>query len=255
MNSLNLVLHTGAKNVDYGQVAAVQTPSATASWYPIAHLTLVQHLLTALPNYGLRVVKQAHGLWKDGLRYFGLYQVAGDDFNSADFGLVFGLRNSHDKKFPAGLALGSGVFICDNLAFSSEIVVGRKHTRFILRDLPQLISKAVGKLVEKRVDQQRRFDAYQVEHITDTQAHDLIIRAMRGGAINVTRVPDVVNQWHNPRHDFGNKTVWRLFNGFTEVLKESNLMELPNRTTKLHGLMDGACGLIDLKKPDIIDVA
>jgi hypothetical protein len=28
------------------------------------------------------------------------------------------------------------VFVCDNLAFSGEIKIARKHTRFIVRDLP-----------------------------------------------------------------------------------------------------------------------
>jgi hypothetical protein len=39
------------------------------------------------------------------------------------------------------------------------------------------------------------------------------------------------------------RTVWRLFNSFTEVLK-GNLGELPRRTQALHGLMDSACGLV-----------
>jgi hypothetical protein len=28
---------------------------------------------------------------------------------------VIGLRNSHDKSFPAAIAMGSSVFCCDNL--------------------------------------------------------------------------------------------------------------------------------------------
>lgn len=243
MNKLNLVLHTGAKIASGEQVNAVQTPSPSASWFPIAHSMLIQLLTSALPNFGLRVVNQAHGLWKDGLRYFGLYQVESDTPDS-DFGLVFGLRNSHDKRFPAGLALGSGVFVCDNLAFSSEIVVGRKHTRWIVRDLPALITAAVGKLMTVRHDQQRRIDAYKQTELTDTQAHDLIVRALRSKIVNATSVPHVVNEWHGKRHpEFAPRTAWSLFNGFTEVFKRGSLIELPPKTTKLHGLLDMACGV------------
>ena len=61
-----------------------------------------------------------------------------------DYGLVIGLRNSHDKSFPASIALGSGVFVCDNLAFSAEVTIARRHTRFIERDLPRVVHTAVG---------------------------------------------------------------------------------------------------------------
>jgi hypothetical protein len=42
---------------------------------------------------------------------------------------------------------------------------------------------------------------------------------------------------------FGERNVWRLFNSFTEALKQGNLAELPNRTEALHGLLDVAVGL------------
>jgi hypothetical protein len=49
---------------------------------------------------GLHVVSEAHGLAHDGQRYFGLLQVANGS-NPEDFGLVVGVRNAHDKSFPA----------------------------------------------------------------------------------------------------------------------------------------------------------
>ena len=57
--------------------------------------------------------------------------------SSEDYCWVLGLRNSHDKTFPAGIVAGASVFVCDNLSFSGEIKFARKHTRFIVRDLPQ----------------------------------------------------------------------------------------------------------------------
>jgi hypothetical protein len=257
-NRLNLMLHAGASAVAREQVEECATPDATDTWHPIAHSKLVNMLVDRLPDYNMEVVQEAHGLYKDGSRYFGMFQVAGSDGASEsgdDFGLVFGLRNSHDKTFPAGLCLGSGVFVCDNLSFSAEIVIGRRHTRHIMRDLPNLVTMAVGKLVQARIDQKRRLDIYKETEITDTQAHDLIIQGMRTKAINTTRVPKVVEQWHNPNHpEFAEgKNVWRLLNGFTEVYKETSLTELPNRTTRLHGILDAACGLTtsDSMKSDL----
>jgi hypothetical protein len=52
---------------------------------------------------------------------------------------VLGLRNSHDKRFPAGLVGGSAVFVCDNLAFSGEahdvVATGGIGTPQLMRSL------------------------------------------------------------------------------------------------------------------------
>jgi len=251
MRKLNLMLHCGAKSADRAEIANVELPEATESYHPIPHNTLANMLTDRLPELGMEVVQEAHGLFKGGDRYFGMFQVApkaiGGDGASAsenDMGLVFGLRNSHDKCFPAGLCLGSGVFVCDNLAFSAEIVIGRRHTRHIMRDLPLLVSTAMGKLMDAKLTQEQRFDKYKTTEIGNAQAHDIVCRALRDGAINATRVPKVLNQWYDPAHpEFKERNAWSLFNGFTEVYKGSSLVELPNRTTRLHGILDSACGL------------
>jgi len=62
---------------------------------------------------------------------------------------VLGLRNSHDKTFPAGITAGASVSVCDNLSFSGEVKLARKHTTHITRDLPRLVQSAVGKLMDR----------------------------------------------------------------------------------------------------------
>src|SRR5262249_39136332 len=144
MRKTNLILHAGASAVDREALANVATPARTATWQPIPHAQLLSGVQRSLERAGLVVVNEAHGLTRDGARYFGLLQRgAGDD---QDGGLVVGLRNSHDKSFPAGLVVGSSVFVCDNLSFSGEVRLARKHTVNIERDLPGLIDGAVGRL-------------------------------------------------------------------------------------------------------------
>ena len=188
----------------------------------------------------------AHGLTHDGQRYFGLLQVANGS-NPDDFGLVVGIRNSHDKTFPASLVLGASVFVCDNLSFSGEVKLARKHTLYIARDLPQLLDRAIGLLGGLRRSQEDRFAGYRRTELAEAQAHDLIVRAVDGQVLPVTKLPDVLQEWRHPRHpEFADsRTAWRLFNAFTEVLK-GQLDRLPRRTQALHGLMDAACGLADV---------
>ncbi len=145
MRKTNLTLHCGATAVSRDRITTVATPPRTTTWVPIPHDRLLTGVQTCLERAGLSVVTEAHGLTRDGNRYFGLLQVANGE-NAEDFGLVVGLRNSHDKSFPAGLAVGASVFVCDNLSFSGEVKLARKHTAHVERDLPQLIESAVGRL-------------------------------------------------------------------------------------------------------------
>src|SRR4051812_42585964 len=116
----NLILHCGAKSADRSQVAAVATPERTPTWVPIPHARLLDGVQASLERAGLSVVSEAHGLSKGGDRYFGLLQVANGS-PDGDFGLVVGVRNSHDQRFPAGLVLGAAVMVCDNLSFSGLV--------------------------------------------------------------------------------------------------------------------------------------
>jgi hypothetical protein len=248
MQRANLVLHCGAQSVEREQVTATPTPARTASWVPIAHGTLLERVQASLVGNGLHVVGEAHGLAHAGQRYFGLLQVANGS-NPEDFGLVVGVRNAHDKSFPAALVLGASVFVCDNLSFSGEIKLARKHTTYIERDLPQLVDRAIGSLGGLRRSQEQRFAAYKATDLGDGQAHDLLVRAVDGQVLPVTRLPDVLKEWRAPRHPEFRQghTAWRLFNAFTETLK-GQPDRLPKRTQALHGLLDATCGLSLLAK-------
>ena len=136
-----LMLHTGAQTVELAQMGLVQTPERTDTWVPIAHDRFLGGVIEQLQAAHMNIVSRAHGLTRDGARYFGLLQVV-NGTNHNDYGMVVGVRNSHDKSFPAGLVVGASVFVCDNLSFSGEIKLARKHTVFVERDLPQLIARA-----------------------------------------------------------------------------------------------------------------
>lgn len=238
----NLILHCGARAVERDQVRDVPTPRATSTWTPIPHFDLVSHVENTINSNGLVVGTQAHSLTHDGLRYFGLMEIRRQQ-SDLDYCWVLGLRNSHDKSFPAGIVAGSSVFCCDNLSFSGEVKLARKHTRFITRDLPHLVQSAVGKLMERWHHQDQRIGSYKLAALEDCTAHDLVVRAFDVGVCCNRHIPEVLHEWRQPRHEeFQPRNVWSLFNSFTETLK-GNLLELPRRTEALHGLLDNHVGL------------
>jgi hypothetical protein len=148
-------------------------------------------------------------------------------------GTVIGLRNSHDKSFPAGINAGSAPFVCDNLAFHNEIKIARRHTKFILRDLPMLLAGAFGKLTSAWGNHAKRVEAYQSCAISD-----------KDGAVSKTALADVVAQWHEPEHAVwgSERNLWGLHNAFTNVLR-GNAMALPRRSDALHALLDPLAGI------------
>jgi len=239
-----MLLHCGANLVDRPTLFNVPTPEGTKTWFPLAHQTLLEEIETQLDSCGFTIGRESHALSHEGDRYFGLMEVNLSDETERDCAWVVGLRNSHDKSFPAGLVAGTSVFCCDNLAFTGEVKISRKHTRFAHRDLRNLTARAVGQLGDKFRGLDRRIEAYRSESIDDSRAHDLIIRAIDCRAITTSQVPSVVQEWREPSHDeFLTRNLWSFFNGVTEVYKTQNPMLTVVRSEALHGLCDGAAGL------------
>jgi len=237
------MLHCGGKIVDFEAVQSSVTPEPHGAHYPIPHTRILELAVEGLEQQGLHVVGGEHALANDEMRYFGLLQLANGS-NHSDFELIAALRNTHDKSFAASMALGSRVFVCDNLAFSGEVTFARKHTRFAMMDLPRLVNDALGRLGSLRRSQEMRIEGYKNAELSDDQAYATIVRATLAKVIPNVKIKDVIDQWHEPIHEeFSDKSGWSLFNGFTEVLKRYPVEQIPARTQVLHGLMDSACGL------------
>ncbi|MGJ8644706.1 MAG: DUF932 domain-containing protein [Luteolibacter sp.] len=239
-----MLLHCGAELVDRHTLNAVQTPRGTSTWYPLAHRALLDEVQTQLETAGFSIGRESHALSHEGRRYFGVMEIKQPGQSEKDYAWVVGLRNSHDKTFPAGLVAGTSVLTCDNLAFSGEVKISRKHTRFAYRDLRQLTARAVGRLGERFRSLDKRIDAYRDCQIPDWAAHDFVVRAMDCGAITPSQVQGVVHEWREPSHrEFRPRNLWSLFNAFTEVYKGQNPSLTMTRSEALHGLCDGVVGL------------
>ena len=234
---MTLMLHVNASQIDYDGLRQLETPEGTNTHVPIPHFRFVDMVAHSLAYFGHEVVAQHHGVTEDGMRYFGLLSLRSPYTGYED---TLGLRNSHDKTIPLGIAFGSRVFVCDNMAFIADHVVKRKHTAKALRDLPYLVSQLVEPLAIQREQQKLTFDRYQGTEVSDELADLAIMRMYRGQIINVTRIAEVVEQWERPTHDWGDKTAFRLFNAATFALT-GRVSEKPSVTSDLHKIIDGVC--------------
>ena len=234
---MSLMLHTGAEPVQYTDLKHFDVPEATATHVPIPHTDVVDMVKYALGYYGHDVTEEHYGITEDGARFFGLLSLRS---TYGDYTDTVGLRNSHDKRFPIGISIGSRVFVCDNLAFIGDHVIKRKHTANAKRDLPGLVAQVIEPLREQRERQQITFRRYQETELQERHIDATLMQLYRQGVINVTRIEHVLNAYEEPPHDWGGETAYRLFNATTFALK-GRVSEDPRGTAKLHQVIDGVC--------------
>jgi len=219
MTNSNLVLHAGGWSATEEQVNAVEVPVRTTTYTPIAHGRVVDHLRGLLPQHGLKLDRLQLALSANGQRLFGVADVV-NGTGRPDWGLAIGFRNSYDKAFALNLCAGSRVFVCDNLAFSGEVQLRRKHQGSLDVELPNLINDLIYGVAAFKQQITLQTDTFKATNIGDLVAHDVICRALRAGVIPASSTAVVLNQWDEAKHEeFAPRNAWSLFNAFTEAAK------------------------------------
>lgn len=233
---MTLIMHSGGRNVSFDEVVATVTPEPTLTHYPIPHAHLANSVCESLDAVGMTVEDCQHGLWGEhNERYFGLARLQD---RTSDYSTVVGFRNSHDKQFSAQMSLGNRVFVCDNLSFFGDVVLARKHTRYVARDLAGLVHRAVNRMNILARAQRRTIETYKESEMVDRQFHDLAIQSLDKGVMPASKLPKVLKEWRNSEHtEFHDRTCWSAFNAFTEVMKGTSQATLSTRTQKLHNLI------------------
>ena len=131
--------------------------------------------------------------------------------------------------------------MCDNLAFSAELMVRRKHTLNGMKAFGLAIGQAVASLSTFKELEAARIQRVAEMELTPASASHLILTAYRRGIINSQQIADVCKEWETPRHDdFKPRTAWSLFNAFTEILRNraiSSPQTFVATTIRLNGLM------------------
>ncbi len=244
MSTSALCLHRGALRVSQKELARYEPPPATATWFPVAHAAVLDAAVTRLGEAGYAVKKMDLGVSQDGHRFFGTLDL--DMTLVPGVSLAVGVRNSTDKTFPLGFCAGNRVFVCDNLAFRSELLVRRKHTRFGETRFANAISQAVTSLQSFAEVEAERVRRMQAEVCTDDRAHSLILKAYLRQLVSFKLLPRIVREWEDPAYsEWGGKTLWRLSNAFTWAMSEvlqRNPADYAGKTILLNQLLSPFAG-------------
>jgi hypothetical protein len=217
--SSQLVLHRGGWAASKADVASVRVPEETDSYVPVPYARFLDEVELHVPRFGLTITEERFALARDGDQMFGVLTCT-NGVAHTDYGLAIGLRNSYDRSLSVGLVAGSNVFCCDNLAFSGEVSMQRKHTTNVFRDLPDLIYRMLSQVSSMQSRIHTEIAAMKERALVPESADHLMVEAVRRNVLPASQLPKVIDAWEKPKHEeFAPRTAWSLFNAFTEVQK------------------------------------
>lgn len=162
---------------------------------------------------------------------------------------VVGLRSSWDQTFSNQLVMGTRTFVCDNLAFSGQIMIRRKNTLRAVQELPGMVNKAIERIEALQVNEEMRVEAYTSASVSMEAAKAALVDVIRDRGIGGGKMLKVLSEIEEPTHEEhlnaqGQRTVWTVKNAFTEVFKEYNLASLPARSASVNKVLDRVAGFV-----------
>lgn len=217
MTQGTLINHCGGREVSWEELAQIEAPPPTATWYPVPHYQVLAKVRDTLTLAGYDITRQQLSVAKEDKRFFGVLDLSSRIRDGVT--LAAGIRNSNDRTFPIGFCVGSRVFTCDNLAFSSEIVISKRHTRFGRDRYEEGIATAVSQLRHHVEAQGQWIDGLRSRELSREEADSIILRSYEEELIGARMLPQLIHEWRKPSYeDFRARNAWSLYNAFTTCL-------------------------------------
>jgi hypothetical protein len=236
---MSLLVHKGGNAATRDDLALVPIPEATDSYIPVPHNHLADTLSTIGQDIlnGFRLKKEQYALARDGNQMFGVLVFESDH---DELGLSIGFRNSYDKSMAVGIAIGAEVFICDNLAFTGDITILRKHTANVWSSLEDVV---ISTLYRSQKNFHRIVEDSEMlkgKVLNNSEAFKMIGLLFGHNILTLRQLPPVKKEWLNPSHEaFKPRNMWSFYNACTGVLKACPPMVIMEKHIALHNMITG----------------
>ena len=210
--------HRGATSVDRSQLYKFHAPTGTKTWRPVPHHLLMDAIEKEVENRGIKIVKSQLAVQREGTIFFGVLDLKSKN-DEDDFSSSLGVRAANNRKMSIQIAVGVRVFVCDNLAFSGDMIaLKRKHTAKL--DLSVEIRSAIDRYEEQFLVYRNAISRQKKLKLTDDQAKIMIFEVFSKSVMPLKIMHDVTQNYFEPPHEeFSSRTMWSLNNAFTESAK------------------------------------
>jgi len=251
---MSMMIHCGGRVVDFEEIKNVKPPIKTKTYTPIEHKDLILNVSRVtdniLGNKGYKLVDSqyalAYGMTKDengeivyqddGAKMFGLLSFDRPD-SDGSYARSIGIRNSYDRSMSVGWSFGVRVFVCDNLAFTGDITYMRKHTGDVWKDLRH---KLYDSLEDSANSTWTKMDddigLMKDRKISKRRGYELLGRFYGDRVFTGSnQFNEAFRHWKTPPYEeFGESSVWGLYNACTHALKTCKPNNIMQRHIKLH---------------------
>lgn len=221
------------KMINYEDLAEIPRPERTKTYEPVSHQAVIQTTKDIAQDViGMTLLRQDISVSKDGNRmFFALSYQNG----SGDYNLCIGGRNSYDKSMAVGFAGGGSVVVCDNMMFTGNVVVMRKHTNKVWDDLSAKITQACMEVSNTYLAVQNDAEEMKRRIVSNKRGHEILGSIYGEKILNLSQFGAANRQWNNEDHPyFSERNFWSLYNGVTFALKKTPPAQIMDKYIKAH---------------------
>ena len=134
--------------------------------------------------------------------------------------------------------MGAKVFVCDNLMFSGDIRVSRKHTGDVLEDVQKMVSNSMSIAPMRHRDLLRDAETMKDFDLKDDEAWAILGMGYGRGILRPRQLLASKEAWLKPpQEEFEDRNLWSLYNAMTEALKSSSARDVLESHSRAHGLV------------------
>ena len=227
----------GTNKVTESEVFNVPAVPFSKTFHPVHHRDLIQAVKEGVQAVGLEIVQSQYVLAAEGNRMFAVYDLSQ---RNNELCWSIGIRNSMNKTMSLGITAGTKVFVCENLCFSGDFLAMRRHTSGL--DIDELAFLAY-KSVRAMIPRLKALEAWQLGlrnyALSDTHLKVLLVEIMTNNVIPASKFHQFNDLYTNVYRD---NSLFNLHESATEILRESNLMTLPQKNKILNHVINNYIG-------------
>ncbi len=241
---------SGSYLANLTQLKCIETPKPTKTWTPTPHADVPQAITRmVMENNWDFIDKTAKrfqiSVTNNDQKMFGVTRINIPGVKKDDeFGIALGFRNSHNKTLALRFALGTSVFVCDNLIMDGDFFIRREHTKNIT--VLETVRSAFEMIPEIAKARMASFAKMRGIKFTPEMGIAFLAAAVDNGALPLTNFLDArINYLDAYDKNNGNgqilhgRTLWGAYQAVTEQWKSRSMMQVPVYTKQLAEVVSG----------------
>ncbi len=221
---------------DLDLIPVVRTKEVSPIWQGVRHADLANEIVRSVNEHGLTIVDERWLVSNSKSAMWGNVEVSSQDVRlncGQQMTYTLGCRHGNNGEFSVSFAIGAKVSVCSNGMFVGDFVLRRRHTKSL--DLAGMVDSAVEYWIPQTVQIEQAVSQMREISITTPEVSEFLFNAYEDGIIPLKFLPKVKLEWDYQKHEeFQPRTLWSLYNDFTEVAKE---MPISTQTKMVRGLL------------------